>query len=196
MKRLDCAQGSEEWFEARLGIPTVSEFGRFITPARGDHSKQSDGYIADLIVESVEGAGERISSYWMDRGTFLEDEARSFYEFETDQDVTQVGLILNKGAGWSPDGEVGADGALEIKCPKASTHVKWLLSGGLPNEHWPQVYGAIVVGEKKWADFLSYCPGYKPLLVRVEPCDYSAKVEMALGKFLQDLAEAKAKVLA
>lgn len=184
MQRLDCKQGSDEWFQARLGIPTVSEFSRFVTPKRGDLSAQATGYIADLIVETIDGPGEQIRSYWMDRGRLLEDEARSYYEFETDQTVEQVGLILNKGAGWSPDGLPGA-GGLEIKCPKPSTHVKWLLDGDVPDEHKPQAHGALVVGEKPWIDFLSYCPSYRPLLIRIKPDDYTVKVGNALTKFLE-----------
>jgi len=191
MKQLDCEQGSDEWYEARCGIPTVSEFGRFITPKRGDLSAQSTGYIADLIVESVEGVGERISSYWMERGKVLEAEARDWYEFKRECEVEQVGLILNKGAGWSPDGLPG----LEVKCPKPSTHVKYLLDDRLPTEHAPQVHGALVVGEGEWIDFLSYCPGYKPLLLRVYPNLYTEKVGKALETFLETYDSAKAKVL-
>lgn len=194
MQILEVEQGSDEWFQHRCGIPTVSEFSRFITPARGDLSAQSVGYIADLIVESVEGPPEGMSSYWMDRGTSLEDEARSWYEFHRDCDVTVGGIILNKGAGWSPDGRIGR-GGLEVKCPKPSTHVKWLMDGGLPTEHKPQCHGALTVGELDWLDFVSYCPGYKPLLLHVEPDKYTAKVDAALAAFLEQYDEAKRKIL-
>lgn len=196
MKRLDCEQGSDEWFEARAGLCTVSEFSRFITPARGDYSKQAVGYIADLIVESTEGPQEGVNSGWMDRGKLLEGEARDWYEFRRGEEVQTVGLILNKGSGWSPDGEVGEPGGIEIKCPKPSTHIKWLLDGSMPSEHLPQVHGALVVGEKDWIDFLSYCPRYKPLLVRVERSDYTKKVEKALSRFLEEYEKAKALVTA
>ncbi len=63
MQRLDIEQGSQEWFEARSGLPTVSEFGRFITPARGDLSKQSVGYIAHQVVETLECPSEGMTSY-------------------------------------------------------------------------------------------------------------------------------------
>lgn len=194
MKVLDIEQGSVEWHQARCGIPTVSEFSRFITPARGDYSKQSIGYIADLIVESVEGPPDNASSYWMERGVNLESEARNFYEFDRECEVESTGMILNKGAGWSPDGRVGING-LEIKCPKPSTHVKWLLDGILPSEHAPQVHGALVVGECEWVDFMSYCPGYAPLLIRVEPSKYTEKVGKALETFLVEYETAKARVL-
>jgi len=193
VQRLDCPQQSTEWFEARAGIPTVSEFSRFCTPARAAYSAQAGGYIADLIVESVQGPSEGISSYYMDRGTALEDEARSEYEFTNDVEVDVPGLILNKGAGWSPDGLVGP-GAVEIKCPKPSTHVKWLLHGGLPGEHKPQCHGAILVGELAWLDFVSYCPGFPTICVRITKDDYTDKIAGSLEKFLLELEAGKRKV--
>lgn len=195
MQILTIKQYEPEWWQARLGLPTVSEFSRFITPKRGDLSAQADGYIADLIVEQVEGLSEQVQSYWMERGITMEEQARAWYEFEYDCDVERVGLILNKGAGWSPDGLVGPKGAVEIKCPKPSTHVKWLLTGGIPDEHKPQAHGALSIGERDWVDFVSYCPGYRKLVVRVTPDEYTEKVDAALKAFLEKYEAAKLKMI-
>lgn len=192
---VDCEQGDEVWIKNRLAIPTVSEFSRFITPAKGDLSKQADGYIADLIVESVDGASEHFQSHWMLNGTMTEQESLDYYAFDTGNKVERCGLILNKGAGWSPDGIV-KPGAVEAKCPKPSTHVKWLMKGGLPDEHKPQCHGALVVGELEWVDFISYCEGYRALIVRVERDDYTVKVEKALQQFLQTYEAAKMRIAA
>ena len=194
MQTLDVPQGSEEWHAHRAGVPTVSEFGRFITPTRGDYSKQAAGYIAELIVESVEGPKQSIITPAMARGMILEPEARRWYEMHADTDVEQIGLILNKGAGYSPDGKLPAM-YLEIKCPEPKTHVSWLLSGELPNEHKAQVHGSMVVGEADACMFLSYCPGYRPLLLSAVRTAYTEKVEDALLRFNAELAEAKARVL-
>jgi hypothetical protein len=191
VQRLDCPQYSPEWWQARVGRPTVSEFSRFITPAKGDLSKQADGYIAEMLVEELSGLGDEIQSQWMTRGLNLEDDARSFYEFEYDCDVEQCGVILNKGAGWSPDGLIANKGGLEIKCPKPSTHVQWLIKGGLPDDHKPQCHGALLIGELDWIDFISYCPGFRPLIVRITPSDYTVKVESALAAFLIRYESAK-----
>ena len=192
MKILDFQQGTPEWHEARSGIPTASEFHRFITPARGQYSKQSMGYICDLIVESVQGPTEAMSTYYMDRGTMLEDEARSEYEFENDVDVEVPGLIVNAGAGWSPDGYMlDRKGGLEIKCPKPSTHVGWLIGGKIPDEHKPQCHGALLIGELDWLDFVSYCPGFPVFTTRVVRDDYTEKVQAALGQFLEDYEHAR-----
>lgn len=195
MERIDCEQGSREWIQARLGIPTVSEFYRFITPAKGNLSEQATGYVADLITEAQEGPNEHFQSRWMQRGSMLEGDAIDWYAFRYDCEPERCGLILNKGAGWSPDSLIGEAGALEVKCPKPSTHVKWLLNGGLPTKHKPQCHGALIVGEREWIDFLSYCPGYKPLLVRIASDDYTAKVGAAMTEFLLAYKEARDKVL-
>lgn len=196
MQRIDCEQGSTKWLEARLGIPTVSEFSRFITPVKGDLSGQADGYIADLIVESVDGLTERYVSQWMANGTLTEPEALDWYTFDTGNQVERCGIILNKGAGWSPDGLVTPGGAVEVKCPKPSTHVRWLLKGELPAEHKPQCHGALVVGELEWVDFISYCAGYRALIVRVVRDAYTDKVDVALREFLDRYETQKLKIAA
>ena len=195
MKVVNVTQGSPEWYQARCGLPTASEFSRIVTPARADYSAQASDYIADLIVETIEGPQLGYKSRDMERGSFLEDEARSEYEFLTDHTIVEAGLVRIYGAGWSPDGLIGDKGAVEIKCPKSSTHVKWLLSGALPMEHKPQVHGALYIGELEWVDFVSYCPGYRTLIVREYPSDYTLKIGEALAQFLAEYEAAKSIVL-
>jgi hypothetical protein len=91
---------------------------------------------------------------------------------------------------------VKPSGAVEAKCPKAQTHVKWLMKGGLPDEHKPQCHGALVVGDLEWVDFISYCAGYRALIVRVVRDDYTAKVEKALQQFIQRYEAAKMRIAA
>ena len=191
MQRLDIEQGSDEWFEARLGIPTVSRFADFITPARGDYSKSAIRYIARLIREKHSGPVPGYQNAAMLHGITTEDEARSWYEFDRDCVVEQTGLILSKGAGWSPDGLVGT-GGIEIKCPDEDTHIMYLLGGLLPPEYKPQCHGALLVGELEWLDFVSYCAGYPTFVVRVVLDGYTEKVEAALSKFLTEYRDALA----
>ncbi len=195
MERIDVEQLTDSWFEAKAGIPSVSRFADFITPAKGDYSKSAVRYIARLIRETVSGPVHGYTSEAMMHGIVTEAEARAWYELKYDCDVEQVGLILNKGAAWSPDGRVAPKGAIEIKCPEPETHIMWLLNGGLPVEHKPQCHGALLIGELDWLDFVSYCPGYRSLVIRVVPNDYTAKVEKALAQFLEQYAAAKQKVL-
>ena len=197
MIRLDCEQGSDEWFSARLGIPTASGFGKIITPKTGKLSVSADKYIAELIAETVEPDNSFNGNQWTERGHELEPEARAWYEFESGNQVEEVGILLldDKSAGVSPDGLIGDDGLLEIKCPKPSTHVHWLLAGELPTEHKPQCHAALHLTGRKWLDFVSYCPGFSALLLRVMPDEYTELVGDALLQFTEKLTAAKSRVL-
>lgn len=196
MEILDVPQMEEAWFEAKAGIPSVSRFSDFITPAKGDYSKSAVRYVARLIRETVSGPVHGYTSQAMMHGIATEAEARTWYELKFDCEVEQVGLVMNKGAIWSPDGLVGASpGAIEIKCPEPETHIMWLLNGGLPIEHKVQCHGALWVGDRFWIDFVSYCRGYRTLVVRVCPDAYTEKVAAALEKFLEQYAKAKEQII-
>lgn len=162
---LDCEQGSEEWLAARLGIPTATGFENIVT-ATGKKSASYIKYMAELIEESIIGLqDESFKSRFMERGNQLEPLARSAYEFITGNAVTQVGGVYldeNKEVMVSPDGLIPElKKGLEIKCPKMSTHIRYLLEGGLPSEYVIQVQANLwVTGYETW-DFVSYCPEYQ-----------------------------------
>lgn len=161
---LDCEQGTEEWLTARLGIPTATGISNIVTPA-GKKSASYNAYLAELVAESIEGLSESFSSDSMERGNRLEPQARMAYEFETSNDVIQVGgvyLNSDKDLMISPDGLIPKlKKGLEIKCPKMKTHIKYLLEGGVPTEYIIQVQSALwVTGYETW-DFVSYCPEYE-----------------------------------
>ncbi|MFY1028295.1 YqaJ viral recombinase family protein [Actinobacillus seminis] len=161
---LDCEQGTEEWLTARLGIPTATGISNIVTPA-GKKSASYNAYLAELVAESIEGVGETFKSDSMERGNRLEPQARMAYEFETGNDVIQVGgvyLNSDKDLMISPDGLMPKlKKGLEIKCPKMKTHIKYLLEGGVPTEYIIQVQSALwVTGYETW-DFVSYCPEYE-----------------------------------
>ena len=196
---LDMEQRSPEWFDARRGIPTASALSKVITPKTGKLSAQCDEYIGTLIADLVDCEIEEdsFSNAWMERGMFLEEEARDWYAFQNDVAVDQVGFIMNddKTAGVSPDGIVKDIGLLEIKCPKPAVHVKYLLNGGLPDLYKPQVHGALHISGAAWVDFISYCPGFASLVVRVLPDEYTEKVGVALQLFIDRLESAKEKII-
>ena len=162
---LDCEQGSEEWLQARLGIPTATCFENIVT-ATGKKSSAQIKYMAELIEESIIGLqDESFKSRFMERGNQLEPLARSAYEFITGNAVTQVGGVYldeNKEVMVSPDGLIPElKKGLEIKCPKMSTHIRYLLEGGVPSEYIIQVQANLwVTGYDTW-DFVSYCPEYQ-----------------------------------
>lgn len=161
---LDCEQGSEEWLQARCGIPTATGFEKIVT-ATGKKSSASLKYMAELIEESILGVKENnLKSYYIERGNQLEPLARQAYEFFTGHQVQQVGgVYLNeqREVMVSPDGLIPElRKGLEIKCPKMSTHITYLIEGGVPSEYIIQVQANLwVTGYDTW-DFVSYCPEY------------------------------------
>lgn len=193
MRIVDCEQGTEQWFAVRRGIPTASAFKKIITPKRADLSETAGAYICELV-DDVMRPGLRESfggNHHTERGHELEPMAREFYQFERDTRVKQVGFVLTDCGrfGCSPDALAG-DGGAEIKAPDGPTHVRWLLKGGLPDEHKAQVHGNMYVTGAGWWDFLSYCPGYEHILIRVTRDDYTDKLGKALEQFHNDYTAA------
>ena len=192
MITINCEQGTDEWFQARLGIPTASEFSKIITPAKLEPSRSADTYINKLIAEWLRGKpDESFQSDWMKRGVETEQEARDWYSFQTDKEVKQVGFCLNdsKTYGCSPDGLVD-EGGLEIKCPSPGVHVGYMLAKKVPTEYKLQVLGSLLVTGCKWWDFLSYHPDMNPLLIRTNRCD----VEDDLAILEKSLTETDKKI--
>lgn len=179
MRIIDCLQGSPEWYAARCGIPTSSEFDKIVT-VKGEISKQRTAYLYRVAGERItKKPEETYQNENMLRGKELEEEARKYYKVLTGRTVKLVGLCLTEGKyiyGASPDGLVGKEGLLEIKCPKLSTHVSYLTEKltvapqyRLPLEYFQQTQGQLLVTGRKWLDFLSYYPGMRPFLIRVTP---------------------------
>ena len=168
MQVINCQQGTDEWFAAKLGIPSASNFDKIVT-GKGAPSKQAEKYMYRLAGEKISGKSEETyQNAAMERGIELEAEARNLYQVITDEVVDQVGFIINEGAGCSPDGLVGKKGGLEIKCPNMATHIGYLMTNKLPSEYFQQVQGQMYVAELDWVDFMSYYPGIRPFIIRVE----------------------------
>jgi hypothetical protein len=184
-------QGSDEWFNTRLGVPTASRFKDIITPAKGDKSKSYKGYMYELIAERlIKGKEDFFKSDWMERGNEIEPLARASYEFINDVEVKQVGMIFNDDMtiGISPDGLIGENGGLEIKCPKSSTLVKYMLDGVLPLEYKPQVMGSLWISEREWWDFLAFHPSMDFFQIRVyRDEEYIKKMAQHIGDFVDEL---------
>ena len=201
MKTFMCAQYSPEWWTIRRGVPTASEFDRIMTPKKRTYSAGAGGYIAQLIADTAclnpNFFTDRPQSRAMADGINNEPEARRYYELIAEHHVQQVGFCLTDDGrfGCSPDGLVGDDGGLELKCPQLNTQAKYLVKGELPLEYMCQVHGQLIVTGRKWWDFLSYAPGLAPLLVRVEPNDFTDLLRVHLERFWTQYQETKAKIL-
>jgi len=201
MITLDVPQLSNEWFAARAGIPTASCFDKIIT-SDGKPSKQAEKYLFQLAGEAITGKkADGYSNAIIERGVEMEPEARGLYELINDVEVQEVGLCYpdeQKKYSYSPDGLIGEDGQIEIKCPIISTHVEYLLKDKLPAAYHRQVQGGLLITGREWCDFVSYHPGIKPFIFRVErDKEFLKKLEAELDKFCYVLAatiqELKAK---
>ena len=192
---IDCIQGSEEWFKARAGIPTASNFDKIIT-MKGEPSKQRTKYMYQLAGESILGTKEETyQNAAMQRGIELEDEARLLYEISQGVKVEEVGFCLADGYGASPDGMVEDDGLVEIKCPSLAVHVEYVVKNELPSTYYQQVMGQLLVTGRKWCDFVSYYPGMKPFIKNVKvDKEFIGKLESELVKFNNELKEIVRKI--
>ena len=198
MRIIECVQGSEAWHMARLGIPTASNFGKIVTPA-GALSKQADAYLHRLVAERLLGRPvDETDAAWMERGQVMEAEAIAFFELQRGVDVRRVGFVTTDDgvAGCSPDGLVGDDSGLELKCPSAAVHCGYLLDVE-PRRYWPQIQGALWITERSRWNFLSYCPELPPALTDYERDeDYIAKLAPAVREFAARVDEAHGRLAA
>lgn len=191
-------QGSAEWAQLRVGKVTASRMSDVLARGRsGAPSATRAAYLGELIAERITGqpASAFTGNPDTERGLELEPVARAVYEVRTGRFVDLVGSIDHPRiamASASPDGSVGADGLLEVKCPRAHTHLDYLLSGEPPAKYLPQMAWQAVCCERMWVDFVSYCPAMpeelKLFVVRyVPPADYMRELEAAVVEFLGEI---------
>lgn len=154
-------QGSQEWLDMRLGKVTASCVGDILKNGKGGSiSKTSESYMFELIAEILTGKSkpffENDAMRW---GTETEPQARAMYELMTDNEVKEVAFMeLNEFVGMSPDGLVGDDGLLEIKCPATHTQIARALSDSYHVDYKAQIQMQLWVSDRKWCDFVSFDP--------------------------------------
>lgn len=196
-------QQSPEWWAIRRGLPTASAFDRIITPARGEASKQQEGYINELVAEMFDQQYSRepdrgFVSQAMQDGIDGEPAARLWYEFDRGVEVRQVGFCKSdcERYGCSPDGLIGDDGVLELKRPILKTFIGYLRDGGLPLEYKAQVHGELVVTGRQWCDFVAYSPvgQFDSLVVRVTWDEFTDKMQREVIAFCDRLDFVKEKL--
>ena len=189
-------QGTPEWFAARLGNVTASRVADVIAKTKSGYSASRDNYMAQLICERMTNTvAESFSSAAMQWGTETEPLARAAYESYADVLVDQVGYVPHpwlSRAGASPDGLVGADGLLEIKCPNTATHIDTLLSETVPTKYITQMQWQMACTGRLWCNFVSFDPrlpdAFQLFVKRVErDAEYIAMLEKEVGLFLRDI---------
>jgi len=191
MKIIQCQQGTPQWFAARSGIPTASEFHRLVSPLW--KIRTGDGpatFLSEKLAEKWTGQPlpqlQRFGA--LEQGTILEEESLPFFELKTGLELQRVGFCTTDDgrAGCSPDSLIDPDSGLECKCPQSPGHVSWLIDGVLPPEHAAQVHGCMfVTGRPTW-HFLSYRRGFPHLLLTIERDE---KIQKTLKTALDDFNE-------
>ena len=188
-------QRTDEWFQARLGKVTASRISDVLAaPTTAAYSN----YQAQLIAERL--TGEPYESHVtaaMQWGVDTEAEARSMYEFMTDQTVMDIGFVphfIIKQSGASPDGLVGLNGQIEIKCPNTATHIKTFTSGTIEKKYRNQMTWQMACTDRHWCDFVSYDPRlpaeYNLCIIRFERDDEEVKkMELKVKEFLGHLED-------
>ncbi len=189
-----CEQLSEEWYQTRLGLVTASHFSEVLN--RGSGRKT---YMMRLLAERMTGQTHpAFSNQYMENGIETEPFAREYYEGLKKNKVECIGFIRMGEMGCSPDGLVGDEGMIEIKCPLPSTHLEYILRDKMPTVYIPQVQGNLMVSGRKWCDFISFDskvtkrPFWSIRIVRDE--SYIRTLKEAIEQFLYELKSLEQKI--
>jgi len=191
-------QGTDAWFQARLGKATGSRIADIVAKTKTGYSTSRENYMAQLICERMTGkVAESYSNSAMQWGTETEPLARAAYEVKTGLTVNQIGFVDHPSilmTGASPDGLVGDSGMIEIKCPNTATHIETLLSGKAPTKYITQMTWQMCCTGRHWTDFVSYDPrlpeNLQLFIKRVEyDPKYAAELEQEVIKFLDEVEQ-------
>lgn len=189
-------QGSDEWKALRLGKVTASRVADVIAKTKTGWGASRTNYAAQLIAERLTGnIAESYTNAAMQWGTDTESEARSAYEFRTNEDVVEVAFSPHpklEMSGASPDGLVGDNGLVELKCPNTATHIETLLSKTVSGRYVTQMQWQMACTGRQWCDFASYDPRM-PENMRLFVCRVTrddiliGELEKEIGIFLSEL---------
>lgn len=208
MIRLDMPQGSDEWRTARVGIATASGFADILAKGRGSEKEAASrrNLRAKLVVERLTGIPvQSFTSAAMQQGTEREPIARAAYESLTGEFVDAVGFLRHDEieAGASPDGLIGEEGGIEIKCPELTAHLEYLRlpPNTCPAKYVAQVQGCIWISGRAWWKFASFNPEFPDhlqLIVRRIERDetYIAGLQLAVALFMEEVRAEEAEVRA
>lgn len=190
-------QGSEAWKQLRLGKVTASRVADVIAKTKTGYSASRANYMAQLIAERLtDTPAETYTNAAMQHGTDTEPEARAAYEFYQGVTVEEVAFVAHPQidqAGCSPDGLVGSDGLVEIKCPNTATHLETLLGQNIPGKYEAQMQFQMACTGRAWCDFVSYDPrmpeNMRVFVKRLNRDDRRIKeIEGEIASFLLEMA--------
>ena len=194
-------QRSPEWFAARLGCVTASRVKDVMASGRGGApSATRKNYMMELLCERLtgqQGGADLSRNAAVQRGVDLEPFAGMAYESDRGIMIVESGLVMHPTIarfGASPDGLVGEDGLLEIKCPNTATHVATMQSGRHDPQYEWQMLAQMACTGRQWVDFVSYddrlpealqyvCHRFERDFKRIR------EMEAAIKDFLEELDE-------
>ena len=189
-------QGTPEWHQLRLGKVTASRVADILATTRTGPSASRQNYLIELALQRSTGNIEpSYTNAAMEWGTQTEPQARAAYEVETGNFVDQVAFIDHPTIAWfgcSPDGLVGDDGLIEIKCPNSATHWEYFKAKKPPQKYVIQMQTQLAVTGRKWCDFVSFDPRMPErsqlLVVRVDRDEaFIAELEEKVKQFLSEV---------
>ncbi len=189
-------QGSPEWFAQRCGKATASRISDIVAKTKSGYSTSRANYMAQLVVERMTNqVAESYTNAAMEWGIENEGFARAAYESKTGVLVDEVGAIDHPTIAMSaasPDGLVGDDGCLEIKCPNTATHIDTVLGGEIAKKYYDQMQWQMACAERDWCDFVSFDPrmpkGLQLFIKRVPRSNlYIAELEGEVIQFLREV---------
>lgn len=198
-------QRSEDWFKQRLGKATASRIADVIARTKSGYSTSRKNYAAQLVCERLTGLPQdSFTSPAMAWGTETEPQARAAYCFFRDCDVSECGFFDHPAipmSGASPDGLIGDDGLLELKCPNTATHIETLLGKSVPGKYLTQIMWQIACTGRAWCDFCSFDPRLpehmRLFVTRVHRDDaLVAELEAEVTAFLKEVDETVAQLRA
>ena len=187
-------QKSEGWFAARCGKITGSCVRNVLAKNKTGEPVGRSEYRTQIVIERLTGApaGSTFTNAAMVRGTDLEPVARAAYEVQTGSLALETGFWHDDVMGASPDGLIDEKGILEIKCPSLTTHFEYLKGKVVPSKYVAQVQMQMLVTNRVWCDFVSFCPEYPAhlrLFIVLVPRDdvYIANMVVEIAKFLDEV---------
>lgn len=190
-------QRTDEWFAARCGKVTASALYKVMAKTKTGWGADRTNYSAQLVTERLTGRpADSFSNAAMQWGIDTEAQARAAYAFHVDENPVEIGFLDHPVIVWSgasPDGLVGLNGMLEIKCPNTATHIATLDGAPIDRKYLYQMQWQMACAEREWCDFVSFDPRLPAAMQlhirRVErDAELLGELETAVAEFLAEVA--------
>ena len=197
MKIHNMPQGSQEWLDIRCGKWTASNFHSMLFGNNGKNNKTSitkQNMLFEKAAERITGTlsdNMKFTNHHIERGHELESEARAMYELETNSIVEEIGFVeLNSYIGSSPDGFIGKDGIIEIKCPDHKGFLERCLNEKVTPVYQTQIQFNLYICQRQWCDYILYNPNFRRSLhiKRIERDeDYIQRIKECLDVYNKEV---------